>query len=176
MREIDVPRMWWNIRTLRHEAHVTQVTVIDDVPVDLLVDAVELERLARVDRVEQGREGIAQAEAAPAPVTDVEHALEFLLECGLVGERGAAPVEGMTRGSLQAPFAYPGIGTARTAHRERPFKSRPGPSGTDWHASARLSPASRTSRRSRRSPLREPASPCPGTCRCTRAFRPRWLP
>jgi hypothetical protein len=56
VREIDVPRMWRNIRTLGHETHVTEVTVIDHVPVDLLVDAIELERRRRVDRVEQGRE------------------------------------------------------------------------------------------------------------------------
>ena len=44
VREVDVPGMRRHVRTLRHEAHVTQVTVIDDLPVDLLVDAVELER------------------------------------------------------------------------------------------------------------------------------------
>ena len=56
VREVDVPGMRRHVRTLGHEAHVTEVTVIDHVPVDLLVDAIDLERRSRVDRVEQGRE------------------------------------------------------------------------------------------------------------------------
>ena len=48
-----------------------------------------------------------------------------------------------------------------------------GPSGSGSRASAPPSPASRTSRRSRRTSRRAPPSPCPGTCRCTRASRPR---
>src|SRR5689334_15002968 len=50
-------------------------------------------------------------------MTDVEHALELLLESLLVGEAGAAPVEWMTRGSLQASLAYSRI---RTAHASGP--------------------------------------------------------
>src|SRR5262245_34206725 len=104
-----------HIGTLGHEAHVTEVTVVDHVPVDLLVDAIELQRLRRIDRVEQGREGIAQREATAAAVADVEDAFEFFLERGFVGERGRAPVERMTRGSLEAPFAYASVGTAHCA-------------------------------------------------------------
>src|SRR5262249_36777411 len=63
--------------------------------------------------VEQGREGVAQAEAAATAVTDVEDALEFLLERRLVDELRLAPIERMARGSLQAPFAYAGV---RRAH------------------------------------------------------------
>ena len=173
VREVDVPGMRRNVRTLRHEAHVTQVTVIDDVPVDLLVDAIELERRARVDRVEQCREGIAQAEAAATAMADVEDALEFFLERGFVDELGASPVERMTRGSLQAALAYSGFSRAHGAWpsdgvegfleaiRVRAFglRERLEPVG-DFGESffARL------------------PSPCPGTCRCTRASRRRWPP
>src|SRR3954470_17458040 len=95
VREIDVPGMRRNVGTLRHETHVTQVTVIDDVPVDLLVDTIEFECRRRIDGVEQGRERIAQAEAAATAVTDVEDALEFFLERSLIDEFSAAPVERM---------------------------------------------------------------------------------
>jgi hypothetical protein len=47
--------------------------VIDHIPVDLLVDAVELERFARIDGV-KGVEGVAQAEATAAAVANVERA------------------------------------------------------------------------------------------------------
>src|SRR3954449_6672049 len=102
VRKVDVPGMRRNIGAFRHEAHVTQVTVVDDVPMDLLVDAIELERGARIDRIEQGGERMAEAEAAPTSVADVEHPLELFLERALVSERGIAPVERMMRGSLQA--------------------------------------------------------------------------
>jgi len=52
MREIDIPRMRRDVRTLRHEAHVTQVTVVDDLPVDLAIDRVELAAWRSVDRIE----------------------------------------------------------------------------------------------------------------------------
>src|SRR4051794_6925458 len=104
--------MWRHVGTLGHEAHVTQVTVIDHVPVDTLVDAVELESCTAVDRVKQGREGIAKAEAAAAAVTDVEDALQLLVERSLVRELRVTPIEWVTRGSLEAPFACTGFGCA----------------------------------------------------------------
>ncbi len=53
---------------------------------------------------------------------------------------------------------------------------RPELSGSGSRASAPPSRASRTSRRSRRSLRCAPTSPCPDTCRCTRAFRRRSRP
>ena len=55
-------------------------------------------------------------------------------------------------------------------------RARRAPSGSGWRASARPWRASRTSRRSPRSPRRARTSPCPGTCRCTRASRRRPRP
>src|SRR5689334_24136978 len=106
VREIDVPGMRRNIRALRHEAHVAQVAVIDDVPVNLLVDAVELEGFGFVDGVEQRRERIAEAEAAATAMTDVEDAFELLLERAFIVELGAPPVERMTRGLLETALAF----------------------------------------------------------------------
>src|SRR5690349_3113355 len=50
-------------------------------------------------------------------MADVEDALEFFLERGLVDEFSASPVERVTRGSLEAALAYSGI--SRT-HEARP--------------------------------------------------------
>ena len=172
MRKVDVPRMRGNIRALRHEAHVAEVTVIDDVPVDLLVDTVELERFTRIDRIEESGKRIAERETAPAAVTDIEDALEFFLERSFVNEAGTPPIQRKARGRLQAALAYAGL---RGAHRHS-FKSCRGPFGNDWRANVRLSRAFRTSRRFRRTLLLAPASPCPDTCRCTRASHRRSRP
>src|SRR5262245_15768298 len=110
VREIDVPGMRRHVGTLGHEAHVTQVTVVDHVPVHLLVDPIELESFTRVDGVEERGEGVAKTEAAPASVADVEDALEFFLERRFVSECRRTPVERMPRGRLQAALAYSGTG------------------------------------------------------------------
>ena len=72
VRKVDVPRMRRHVRTLRHVAHVAQVAVVDDVPVDLLVDAVDFAGRRFIDGIEQRRERVAQTEAAAAAVADVE--------------------------------------------------------------------------------------------------------
>src|SRR5205823_2936558 len=53
----------------------------------------------------QRRKRVAEAEAAAAAMTDVEHPLELLVERGLVVELRVAPVERMARRGLQAAFA-----------------------------------------------------------------------
>ncbi len=220
--KIEVPRVRRHVRALRHVADVAQVALVDDLRVVLLGHAVHFHRLGTVDEVEQRRERLAQADAPPAAVTDVEDALQFLLERRFVVESGIAPVERVPGGCLQVAFALghwivqvpwicersraarrPGLArrpaaataasaspvrdalTGRRASRlrrrsnERPALSPPvrrAPSGNDSRASVRPSPAFRTSRRSRRNPRRARTWPCPGTCRCTRASRPRSPP
>ncbi len=78
VRKVHVPGVRRHVRALGHEAHVTQVTVIHDLPVDLAIDRLELARRGGIDGIEQGREGLAQAEAATAAVADVEDAVELL--------------------------------------------------------------------------------------------------
>ncbi len=177
VRKVDVPGMRRHVGTLGHETHVTQVTVIDHVPVDLLVDAIELQRFTRVDRVKKCREGIAQREATATAVADVEDALEFFLERGLVGKRRviASPADG-ARAPAGCPRVMPVSDALTSSIALGAIRSCRGPSGSDWRANARPWPASRTSRRSRRTLPRAPASPCPDTCRCIRASRRRWRP
>ena len=93
-----------HVRALRHEAHVAQITVVDDFPVDLLVDAVDLARGGLIDRIKQCRKGVAQTEAAAAAVADVEDALELLVERGFVVEIGITPVERMPGGGFETAF------------------------------------------------------------------------
>ena len=89
VRKVHVPGVRRHVRTLRHEAHVAQVAVIDDLPVVFFVHTVELAGLGLVDQVEERRKRVAEIEAAAAAVADVEDPLEFLVECALVVELGS---------------------------------------------------------------------------------------
>ncbi len=79
--------------------------MIHDFPVHALIDAVDLAGARGVDRVEQRRKCLAQAEAAATTVADVEHALEFLLERVVVIERGLLPIERVARRRAQTALA-----------------------------------------------------------------------
>src|SRR5690606_19874039 len=94
-----------HVRALRHVAHVAEVTVIDHIPVDLLVDGIELSGRRFVDRIEERREGVAKAEAAPTAVTDIEDALELLEQRLFIYVVGILPRDGVTRGSFETAFA-----------------------------------------------------------------------
>src|SRR6185437_13764427 len=107
MRKIHVPRMWRHIGTFCREADVAQVAVVDHLPVDTLVDAVDLQGRRGIDGVEQRRKGIAQVEAATAAVTDLEDPRELLLERSLVVEARLAPLQWMANGSRKAALAVP---------------------------------------------------------------------
>src|SRR5262245_47205759 len=105
MREVDVPFVRRHVRTLRHVAHVAQITVLDDLPVRLLWHVVSFAARRRIDGIEQGRKGVAEAEAAATPVADVEDPRELLVERRGVGELRRAPVYGQPRWRLEAAFA-----------------------------------------------------------------------
>src|SRR5204863_3696652 len=66
-----------------------------------------------IDQVEQGRERLAQAHAAPATVADVEDALHLLLARGLVVELGGLPRNRMPGRCFEVAFAYRHAGLPR---------------------------------------------------------------
>src|SRR5208282_2927243 len=177
VREVHVPGMRGNVGTLGHVAQITQVTVLDHLPVDLAFDAVELQCRGRVDRIEQGRKGLAQAETAPAAVADLEHARQFAFERLAVVERGITPPERMTDGRFEVALAAPArhCSTPARLPSQRNLKLRGSrvPSESGSRASVPPWPVSRTSRRSRQSLLRAPAWPCPDTYQSTRGSRLR---
>ena len=79
--------------------------MVDDVPVHGLGYRVDLTRVRLVDRVEQRRESVAQVEAPAAAVANVENTLELSEQRLFVVKVIAAPIDGMTRRSLEAPLA-----------------------------------------------------------------------
>ena len=116
VREVHVPRMRRNVRTLGHVADVAQIALVDDLAEVGLGDAVDLARLALVDQVEQRRKRIAQADAAPASVADVEDALQLRVGRRLVVELRIAPVDRMAGRCFEAAFAH-GIDGVRITRR-----------------------------------------------------------
>src|SRR5579872_2609373 len=108
VRKVDIPGMRRHVGTLGHEAHVTQVAVVHHFPVDLAIDTIELHGLRGVDRIEQCWKRVAEAEAAPAAVADLEHALELASDRRLVVELRIAPIDRVSGGRLQTPFTPAG--------------------------------------------------------------------
>ena len=74
MRKVDVPRMRRDIGTFGHETHVAQVAMVDHAREPGLVHGRNVTRRRIVDQIEQGGKSIAQAEAAPAAVANIEDA------------------------------------------------------------------------------------------------------
>jgi hypothetical protein len=96
--------MWRDVGALGHEAHVTQITVVHDLPIMTLVDRLELHLRGFIDQIKQGGKGVAQREATTTAVTDIKHALELGKQCALVVELGTVPVERMPLGGLKTPL------------------------------------------------------------------------
>ena len=79
MREIEVELMRRDIWALRHEAHVAQGASVNDGFEIGAIDGIELSRLGLVDQIEEPGKAVAQVEAAPASMTDVENAAQFFI-------------------------------------------------------------------------------------------------
>jgi hypothetical protein len=78
VRKIYIPLVWRHIRTFSHVAHVAQVAIIDDLPIDFPRHAIEFHGVGIINGVEQSREGMTEIEATTAAVADVEDASEFI--------------------------------------------------------------------------------------------------
>ena len=129
VRKVHVPLVRRDVRTLRHEAHVAQVAVIDDLPVVRLRDPVHLHGRGLVDQIEQGGESMAEVEAAAAAVADVVHPLQLREQGVFVLELRALPVERMTLGRPEAALLAIGVVRGHVAgdrSRRRPCSSSAG--------------------------------------------------
>ena len=112
MREIEIEFMRRHVRALRHEAHVAKRAGLDDRCEIGRLHLVEFAGRAFVDQIEKARETVAEIEAAPAPVTDVEDAAHFLIELPAIVEVWVVPIEGMAGRCFGTAFF-------RAAHRPR---------------------------------------------------------
>ena len=119
MREIERPFVRRHVGALGHEAHVAERAGLFDLGVILLLHAVDFAGRTVVDQVEQPREGIAQIEAAPAAVADVEDPLHLRFERLLVPEPRVLPIHGVAGGGFQAAFAHVDAVSLRSAGRKR---------------------------------------------------------
>ena len=120
VRKVDVPRMRRRVGALGHEAQVAEVAFVHDLPVILLVHAVDFHGGRFIDEIEQRGKGVAQVHAAPAAMTQVEDALHLLQQRLLVIEGGVPPFHRMTLRRLQIAFADAFGGCLFLAHRPAP--------------------------------------------------------
>src|SRR5438105_15822315 len=105
MRKVYLPWMWRHIGAFGHEAHVAQRAGFGDFGEIFGLDAVHVFGRAAVDQLEQPREGIAQIEAAPATMADIENPPHLGIQQCRVMEIGILPSNRMTGRSLKAAFA-----------------------------------------------------------------------
>jgi hypothetical protein len=66
------------VRALGHVAQVAHEALVDHFPVVFFVDAIHFHGAALVHQVKQSGERAAKANAAAAPMTNVEDAFEFV--------------------------------------------------------------------------------------------------
>src|SRR5258708_9277947 len=93
-----------NVRALGHVAEVAQIALIDYLGEICLGNIVHLAALRRVDEIEKRRESVAQADAPPAAVADIEDALLLAVERILVVVIRVAPIDRMADRRFEIAF------------------------------------------------------------------------
>ena len=161
VRKIDVPLVRRRVGAHGHEAHVAERAGVHDRLEAGGIDRIQLARFGFVNQVEQAREGIAEAEAAPAAVADVEDAARLLLQRCAVVEFGVSPVYRMAEGRALVGHRENCVtGTNRRAGCPAPRCRRGGRSAGSGAGSLapQGDPAPQVRQRARSSPVRDPHS------------------
>ena len=118
MWKIDVPFMRWYIRALRHVAHVAQITVIDDLPINGLGHRVDFHALGFIDGIEQRRKRVTKIETTTTSVADIENAFHLRQQRRFVVEILRLPVDWMTSGRFETTLAL--VSRCGQGRRKRP--------------------------------------------------------
>ena len=92
MREVDSPLVGGNIGALSFGAQVAKEALFYDFVVISFIDAVDLEGIGFVDKIEQCWKGVAQANAASATMADVKNTFHLCVQRISVVEIGVLPV------------------------------------------------------------------------------------
>jgi hypothetical protein len=106
VRKIEVELVRRHVRALRHETHVAQCASIDDRSEIGTVDRIQFAGLRIVDEIEETRKTVAQIEAPPATVTNVEDSAEFGVNLFGGVKSGIFPIQGMSDGWLETALAH----------------------------------------------------------------------
>ncbi|MGH6928760.1 MAG: hypothetical protein ACREEV_10620 [Dongiaceae bacterium] len=106
VRKIEIELVRRYIRALRHEAHVAQCASIDDRPETSAVDRIQFAGFRVVYEIKETGETVAQIEAAPAAVTNVEDPAEFRIDVFRVVKVGIFPTQGMSDGWIETALAH----------------------------------------------------------------------
>ncbi len=105
MGKINIPFMRRYVGTLAHVTHVAEIALVHDLLVIGFIDAIHFHGVGFIHQVEQGWECLAEADTAPASMTDIIDTLELLVECIDIPEFFGLPVNRMPCWCFQAAFA-----------------------------------------------------------------------
>jgi hypothetical protein len=103
--EIDIPVMRWYVGTFDLVTQVTQITLVDHLPVVFFVYTVDLEGFGFIDQVKQGRKGVAQGNATTATVAYIVDPLQFVKQLKFVIKIRFLPVQRVAGWRLEVAFA-----------------------------------------------------------------------
>ena len=106
MRKVYIPFMRWNVRAFCHVTQIAEIAMIDYFPVVRFLHPINIQRWRFVDQIEKSREGLTQANAAAATMTDVVDPPQFSKKFFLVDKFRVPPVDRMSSGGLDTALAY----------------------------------------------------------------------
>ena len=105
VREIEIPLMGRCIGTLGHVAEITEVAVVDYLPVVLFLYPVNLEGIRFIHQIEQGGKRLAQAHTATTTVAEIKDPFQFLEQRLLIEVVRVLPINGVAGWRLQIAFS-----------------------------------------------------------------------
>jgi hypothetical protein len=102
--KINIPVMGWHIGTFDLVAQVTQVTLVDHLPVVIFIDTIDFQGLGFIDEIEKGGKGVAQGHTTPATMAYVVDTLQLFKQWSLVVKVRILPFQRMAGGCLETAF------------------------------------------------------------------------
>ena len=97
--------MRWYVRALGHVTQIAQIAVCYYFLIVGFVDAIDFRGAGLVNQVKKGRKCLAQADAPPTAMANIENPFEFLIKLLLVETRRVLPINGVTGRRVKAALS-----------------------------------------------------------------------
>jgi hypothetical protein len=104
MGKVHVPLVRRGIGALGHVAQVAHIALVDHLDVVGSGYAIDFTGVAFIYQIEQGRKGIAKADATATSVADIEDALQLVQTFFFIVKIGILPIDRMTGWRFQIAF------------------------------------------------------------------------
>ena len=104
MRKVYIPVMRRYVWALGQIAEIAKIAVVNDLPVVLALDSIDLHGRGFVHQVEQFRKRVAQVDATATSVTNVKNTFQFVKYRSFVVKPRLILTERVARGCLETAF------------------------------------------------------------------------